>query len=474
MTIGARRASFHDPDGSVFIDEDVVWRVLTREAGERVMRFLATSVALDLLARADIPATDAIEASQLAFKFDAGSGQQWFRHARLPFLNYPHEWLPEQLVEASLATLRLARLLREQGWDIKDGNARNVMFDGLRPVFVDFGSFVERGDHSPIWRPAGQIQRHFLLPLLAYLHLGLSPSQMLLGRPDGVSHEEAFACLRSKRWTDSHVFWMCVVPVWLSSPRMTFGPLRAGLGLDNPQLCRVAVDRTVDSLYSRARSLAGRLSAPKSQWAGYQSTRSHYAEAQLTLKREAVSRMLQRTAPRQLLDVGTNGGEFANLAARLGAKVVSIDLDLDALRLARQSAQEHSLDILHLHVDFTSPTPAIGWGGAECLSFDERARGSFDLVMALAVIHHLLVAGRIPLEEIIQRLAQYTRDYLIIEYVDTSDEMFTALCRDRDSDFSWFDRNSFESVISLNFTVVDRVEIIPDRRALYLCQRLKS
>lgn len=471
MTTRPRRASFHDPDGAVFLHTDAVWRCLRHEAGQRITRFLDTAVARDLLARGDIPPTEVTEASHLPFIVSNESGQQWFRHERLPFLNYPHEWMPEQLVEAVVTTLGLARLLREQGWDIKDGNARNIMFDGLRPVFVDFGSFIERNDHSPIWRPAGQIQRHFLLPLLTYLHLGLSPSQMLLSRPDGVTHEEAYSSLRSKRWTDGHVFWMCAVPTWLSSQWLNSRTLRIGTEKHDHQLCRAVVDRTVDSLRSRASSLARRLSAPKSTWARYQSSRSHYAEVQLTLKRETVSRMLQVAAPRQVLDVGTNGGEFANLAARLGAKVVSIDLDLDALRVARRSAQEQGLDVLHLQVDFTSPTPALGWGQAECLSFDERARESFDLVMALAVIHHVMVAGRIPLEEIILRLSQYSREYLIIEYVDPSDDMFATLCRDRDGDFSWLDRSTFEAAVKMRFNVIDRTEIIPGRRALYLCKK---
>ena len=471
MTTGPRRASFHDPDGSVYLHKVAVWRCLTQEAGQRITRFLDTSVARDLLARGDIPATEVTEAFHLPFKFSTESGQLWFRHERLPFLNYPHEWLPEQLVEAVVATLRLARLLREHGWDIKDGNARNIMFDGFRPVFVDFGSFIERNDEAPIWRPAGQIQRHFLLPLLTYFHLGLSPSQVLLSRPDGVSHEDAYASLGSKRWTDGHVFWICAVPTWLSSQWLTSRSLQVGAGMHTPQLCRAVVDRTVDSLFSRASSLARRLSAPKSKWAKYQSSRSHYTEVQLTQKREAVLRMLEVAAPRQVLDVGTNGGEFANLAAQLGSKVVSIDLDLDALRVARRSAQEQGLDVLHLQVDFTSPTPALGWGQAECLSFDERARESFDLVMVLAVIHHVMVDGRIPLEEIILRLAQYSRGYLLIEYVDPSDEMFATLCRDRGGDFSWLDRRVFEAVVKMRFNVIDQTEIIPGRRALYLCKK---
>ncbi len=469
-----KRVSFHDPDGSVFFDKKLVWRVVTKESGDRIQRFLNSPIAHELLSIGDIPSTLLSNAPPLSIRKIDKADHQYLQHERLPFLNYPHEWLPEQLVEAALATLGLAQRLREEGWDIKDGNARNIVFDGMRPVFVDFGSFIERKDNTPLWRPAGQIERHFLLPMLALLYLGLKPSQMLLGRPDGLSHAEAYACLRSRSYTDRHVFWMCAVPTWLSKIKLKPESLYLSENTLNPQLCRVAADRTVTSLKSRANSLARKLTKPNSQWTEYENCRVHYSEAQLALKREAVYRMLQRSVPKQVLDVGTNGGEFANLSARLGAKVVSIDLDLDALRLARRSAKEEKLNILHLQVDFAAPTPALGWGQAECQSFDERAKGHFDLVLALAVMHHILVSGRIPLDEVLQRFAQYTKSHLIIEYVDPSDVMFNTLSRSRELDFSWLNRSSFEAALSLHFAVVHRSEIIPGKRELYLCRRQES
>lgn len=239
----------------------------------------------------------------------------------------------------------------------------------------------------------------------------------------------------------------------------------------DPQLCRFAVDRTIRGLQARCAALLRGMAAPRSDWATYESSRSHYAEEQLQHKREVVARMIDCVRPAHVLDVGTNGGEFANLAARGGSRVVSIDMDLDALRAARSAAVKQDLQVLHLHVDFTAPTPATGWNGAECLSFDQRAQGAFDLVLALAVLHHVLVSGRIPLDETLSKMAIYTRSHLIIEYVDPSDVMFDALARERRSDFTWLNRESFERAIAKHFRIDEKVDIIPGRRTLYLCNR---
>jgi SAM-dependent methyltransferase len=468
MTAGLDRASFHDPDGSVFLGGGTVLRALAPEAAQRLDAFLGTDVHAQLLGRGELPRTERVAPPSgpgLSAQ-DLPGDARWFGHERLPFINYPHEWIPDQLVDACRLTLDLSRSLREAGWNLKDGNARNVVFRGRQPVFVDFGSFEHRDDSSPVWRPAGQVQRHFLLPLLAFLKLGWNPANVLLSHPDGLSHDEAYRSLRSWRWSDRHVFWLCTVPAMLGrlggSRRSAVRPLAA-------DVCRTAADLTVRSLRRRLDALASRLGSPQSHWAAYEGARTHYTGEQLALKRAAVDRMLRAASPRSLLDIGTNGGEYSNLAASQGCEVVSIDSDVGALRVARQAAAEAKLDVLHLLVDFTAPTPALGWNGVECQSFDQRCEKRFDLVMGLAVLHHVLVAGRIPLDEVLSKLASYTRRHMIIEYVDPSDEMFDAIAQQRATRFDGLTRDSFESALQRRFRIDEAVELIPGRRTLYLC-----
>lgn len=57
---------------------------------------------------------------------------------------------------------------------------------------------------------------------------------------------------------------------------------------------------------------------------------------------------------------------------------------------------------------------------SECPSFLERAEGKFDLVLMLAVVHHLIVSERVPLADILALVARLTRCWLLIEYVDQS------------------------------------------------------
>lgn len=474
MSPDAVRASFHDPDGSVFLGPGTVQRRLTAAAALRLDRFLDSAAARRFLAQGQLPATRRLAAApgpQAAAHDPAGNAAVWFEHQRLPFINYPHEWLPEQLQEAGLLTLELARRARAEGWDLKDGNARNVVFRGLQPVFVDLGSFVPRDDSQPVWRPAGQLHRHVLLPLLLWRHRGLPPAATLLARPDGVPHAQAWAALRGLPVLDGDVLWLCAVPAWLSDTAGGGGPATAARQF-LPEVARAAADRTVRSLTRRLSGLQLGTGASATHWAAYEDSRSHYAAQTLEGKRAAVATMLQQLGPGTLLDIGTNGGEYANLAASLGHRVVAIDSDVGALSRARAKARAAGLDVLHLLVDFAAPTPALGWNGAECLSFDSRCAGAFDTVMALAVMHHVLASGGIPLDELVAKLALASQRNLVIEFVAPQDPMFSTLTAQRGLDFGWLDRARFEAALARHFVVEERAEVVPGLRALYRCTRL--
>ena len=166
--------------------------------------------------------------------------------------------------------------------------------------------------------------------------------------------------------------------------------------------------------------------------------------------------------------MGANEGRFSFLAARQGASVVAIDTDPAVAGNVWREASAQGLDVLPLVVDLTRPTPALGWRNQECASFLDRARGSFDLVMMLAVIHHMLVSERIPLGELLRLAAELTRGYLLIEFVAPSDPMFIRIARGREMLHQDLTRNAFEAAASVHFDLVKAQPVDGLDRCLYL------
>ena len=125
-------------------------------------------------------------------------------------------------------------------------------------------------------------------------------------------------------------------------------------------------------------------------------TRATTPTPTLRSKERFVQAALEQVRPARVLDVGCNTGHFSALAARAGASVVALDGDAAVAGRVWRRAEAERLDILPLVVNLARPSPATGWRNAECPSFLARAEGHADLVLMLAVLHHLLVTERVP------------------------------------------------------------------------------
>jgi hypothetical protein len=89
----------------------------------------------------------------------------------------------------------------------------------------------------------------------------------------------------------------------------------------------------------------------------------------------------------------------------------------------------------------------------------------------LAVIHHLLVTERIPLDEIIDIAAELTTDLLVIEFVAPGDSLFKRLLRGREHLFVELTSEVFESECRRRFEIVRSQRLPGTERTLYLMRR---
>lgn len=200
-------------------------------------------------------------------------------------------------------------------------------------------------------------------------------------------------------------------------------------------------------------------------------TNNNYTDEHFKAKERFVEQALSEFSPASLLDVGCNTGHFSAIAARAGARVVSIDYDPAVVDEAWRRAKAERLNILPMVVNLTRPTPSIGWQNREAASFLDRARGSFEAVLMLAVMHHMLVTERIPLDEILSQAAELTTRWLIIEFIGPEDSMFRRLTRGRDELHQGLDRQVFESAATPWFEIVRSQHIDDTHRWLYLFRK---
>jgi hypothetical protein len=113
----------------------------------------------------------------------------------------------------------------------------------------------------------------------------------------------------------------------------------------------------------------------------------------------------------------------------------------------------------------TNPSPSLGWGSQERMSLLQR--GPADLVLALALIHHLAISNNVPLDRIAAFFSRLCNS-LIIEFVSKEDSQVQKLLSSREDIFPDYTQQVFESEFARYFMIQRSVKIRDSGRILYL------
>jgi len=474
--------SFRDPAGCCCFFQGRVLRRVAAQALPEFESFLQTSGARRLMGEKKFVSTRRLderetaelgETAELKGFLAAPFAGAVYEHERIWFPSYPHEWPPEMLCEAGCLTLELARAAGAGGFGLKDATPHNILFRGSEPVFIDALSFERRQPGDPIWLPEAQFVRTFLLPLLVNRRRGLPLAEIYTTRRDGLEPEEVYRWCGPLEKFKPRVLSLVSIPTWLSrrtSPddQKLYQPHL----LADPEKAQFILETLFNRLAAALRAFEP-AAQKNSVWSDYMSTHS-YDDPAFAAKEQFVKEALDEFKPARVLDAGANTGHFSALAARAGAEVVAVDLDEACVGAIWRRARGQKLNVLPLVVNLARPSPALGWRNAECPSFLARATGAFDGVLMLALIHHLLVTERIPLEEILRLAHELTRSLLVVELVEPQDAMFRRLTRGRDSLHATLDAKMFEQTCEPYFEIVRSLALPGTRRRLYCLKRRGS
>ncbi len=452
-------ATFRDPAGSVSFEDGQVVRRVSYPSRQQVLDFLDSPFCQRAQLRGDL-----IDATVLN-----SSEGLCLLHPRLSPATYPWEWTPSQWLSAAELTLNLAEEALAEGWILKDATPLNVLFSGTRPVFVDILSFARRDPGMSVWLAYGQYVRTLLLPLLMQRMLSW-PLSLSLFKRDGYEPEECYAALSWPQRISRSALWPITLPTLLDKRKQTGKPSAAAVRrmLDAETTGHI-LQRTFKDLRRRTQNAMPPESS--SEWSDYQSSLTHYSAEESGHKFEWVRSKIRAIQPERVLDLGANTGEFSALAASESSDVVAIERDASAAERLFCMARERGLRIQTIQADIARPTPAVGWLNRESPSLLDRLAGDFDLVLMLAVIHHLLLMEQIPLPSIMSLCAQLTRRHLILEWVPVEDPMYQSLMRGRDSLYGSLSEENLFEACEQTFRVVTR-EPLANGRVLFHLEKV--
>jgi hypothetical protein len=452
--------SFRDRQGRVFYREGRVLRALSAVALEDWQALSHTAFFEQAQADGRVISTRQVDDASEALEGLDGSWAAVLEHDRVPFVSYPFEWSFSMLRDAALLHLELLQEALNEDLILKDSSAYNVQWIGSSPVHIDIPSF-ERWQPGQPWVGYRQFCQLFLYPLFLTAYRDLPFHPWLRGSLDGITPQECRQLMSAR----DHFRAGVMTHVFLQSKLLDATADHASnfrAELKDAGLGKQLILRNVKGLQKVISKLAWKQQS--SEWSSYSEDNSYTVEHE-EAKRRFVGEAVHSRRWKMVWDLGCNTGSYSRIAAESADSVVAIDADhLSVERFYTELRSEGNDRILPLVMNLADASPNLGWRGLERRALNER--GSVDLLLCLALIHHLVISANIPLSEFVAWLAEFN-SWIVIEFPTKDDEMVKRLLLMKEDIYDDYSIDAFEHHLAKYFRVVRSQRLCGGNRHLY-------
>lgn len=450
-------SSFRDPSGFIFTYNEEKYRQVNEEY-KKAYDLLKSSGLYDMLCANNFM----VKHEEVDIKpFCASNCYKTIKPAQISFISYPYEWCFSQLKDAALLTLQIQKTALEHDMTLKDASAYNIQFQNGRPIFIDTLSFEKYQNGTP-WVAYRQFCQHFLAPLALMAKTDIRAGQLLRCYIDGIPLDLASRLLPFFSRISASIY------MHIHLHARSIKKYENSRVAKKSDISKFSLFAIIDNLTTLIKSLKWK--PVGTEWGNYYQD-NNYTEKGFAHKKALVAKYLSEVNPRFVWDFGGNTGHFTRLASNRSASCLCFDIDPAAVEENYRTVRaQKEKNILPLVLDLTNPSPGLGWKNLERKKIDER--GHADLVLALALIHHLCIDNNIPLADAAEYFAIHG-DFLIIEFVPKEDSQVQRLLSSREDIFTGYDRENFEKQFEKYFIIKERLKIEETCRHLYLMKKIK-
>ncbi len=440
-------SSFRDPDAKVFLKDGEIYRRISKNYAKTFEKFINSGLYEKLLSENLIIEHTQIESDDLIIK------------PKKVFISYPWEWCFSQLKDAALATLKIQKIALEYNMSLKDATPYNIQFLKNKPLLIDTSSFEDFKEKP--WVAYRQFCENFLSPLVLMAYTDLSLSSLFLGNINGISLALASKLLPLKTRFNPNLLWHIHIHSKMQN-KYSENKTKYDVKISKNQLLNI-----IDNLYDTV--LGINLKKYKTEWQEYYSN-TNYTEDSFGTKKEIITCFKNKINPKTVWDFGSNTGIFSRIFSKEGIDVTAFDIDHLAIEKNYLTAKENGEEnIFPLIFDISNPSPALGFNNEERKTLTQRAQ-NVDLILALALIHHLRITYSIPFSYIAKYFAEISK-YLIIEFVDKKDSKIQTMLLNREDIFDDYTKENFEKEFGEFYQILEIKPIDGTKRTLYLMER---
>lgn len=454
------QSSFRDPVGFIFSQNNLIYRQINLSYKSNFNALINSGLYNKLTSLGYL-----IPHKEIALEKKPKDAFKIIQPEKIPFISYPYEWCFSMLKAAALLTLNIQKIALEYKMSLKDASAFNIQFLEGKPILIDTLSFETYEEGKP-WIAYKQFIEHFLTPLALMSLTDVRLNRLSTIFLDGIPVDLASRLLpfrsRFKPSLLFHIYAHVATQRRYSQKKLVKKVVNQGFSYK-------AFLGLLDNLEGTINSFSWN---PKdTQWSNYYEGNNNYDNESLIQKAEIVKKLINSVKPKTVWDLGANRGFFSRIAAKKADLVISLDNDLGALEknyLEIVKAKEKN--ILPIFADLTNPAPSLGWGNSERESLLQR--GPTDIILALALIHHLAISHNMPFSFIASLFSKLGK-FLIVEFIPKEDSQVQKLLANREDIFQNYNKEGFEKEFKNFYQIKKMFSISKSKRILYMMESKK-
>lgn len=418
--------SLVDDFGRVFFYGNKVYRAINNDKIEFCNELLNSMLFRELSEKKLIPKTTISD-------FQIENHAIVLEHEKLIEIQV-HEWSFTMLKDAAILILNINRICNKHGYELKDAHPLNILFRGCStPVLVDIGSISKKNNSK--WYAFPEFLNAFLVPLLFWSEkkhyivrkllesnfhrMFTIPSETLeesdllnilksSKRPYVVKFRNS-TIIKTKRESPAIIFL-----VYLLKRIVNFvtGKKLSSLSYS----MQYAGTRFLPTMFpeSSVENVIENLKPPytNSIWQGYHT--KYYNDLDNVSYSNRFIRLLNIIKElhdvKSVIDLAGNEGYFTFLLAKeiKHQQYILTDYDENAIDNAYNTFKNHKSENVH--------TALLNFIFSKNIE-NSIKRFKSDLVLALAVTHHLILTEQYSIATIFERLKMFSNKYIIVEFM---------------------------------------------------------
>ncbi len=369
-------------------------------------------------------------------------------HEKINNWNYPYEWSFDMLKKAVLTMLELGKIANKYGYKVIDGNVSNIVFNMNRPQYFDFGGLrqLEKGE-SNAWNACKFFYMPILIWQMGYPNIARNTFLMRESFSEKEFFKIKYPLLRNMPHNIPFKISDIVKKI-ITTPDPKIENKVNNIVLKNIIFLARSIFKPLFS-HKKFKNDIQKIRRPKekSEWGNYHD-KIEPAKNKRFLRIIDIIKKLDDA--KSLVEVGANQGKFAFhlLENTHVKKVIATDSDENAVNTMYLSCKNEK--VLPLIFDILRPV------GRSCDShIHERIK--CDIVLGLALTHHLILDEKFPIEYIFKSLKRLTNKYIIIEFMPMG--LWNGISAPPLPDFynlKWFKQNftnNFDLILDEKFEI---------------------